>query len=340
MVLDPLLTMVNTKLDTHKDAEVRRALEPIVRLAQETGASLIGLIHVNKANEGDLSNRVMGSKALVAVPRAVLFCAKYQRIEENTDWGEDEGMPQFASPSGHHEFIFGQVKNNLAATITSSVKYHMETEIVGHDDKRNKDIRTSRLVTGEVLGRSIEDIVMEQEKRRAATKTQGGRGAAWLVGYLRGKGEVTRDAVFAAAKDAGISKKAVYAGKDELGDRLIVRRLPVVPSRTTWELREEGEAGGATAKDASPEPLPHKTADGRFIAYLSDGGNQTHYECATCGTHYNAGDGKTYYTTDGNGKYATHCPGCVRGEGGPKHPDVVWSWSISEEEWDLLGRRG
>jgi len=73
IVLDPLLTMINTKLDTHKDAEVRRALEPIVRLAQESGASLLGLIHVNKSNEGDLFIRVMGSKALVAVPRGVLF---------------------------------------------------------------------------------------------------------------------------------------------------------------------------------------------------------------------------------------------------------------------------
>jgi NAD-dependent SIR2 family protein deacetylase len=80
-----------------------------------------------------------------------------------------------------------------------------------------------------------------------------------------------------------------------------------------------------TSGSADPEPLSHQAADGRFIAYLSEGGGrQTHFECATCLTHYDAADGKTYYTTDGNGKYAVHCPGCVRGEGGPKHPDVVW----------------
>ena len=33
-------------------------------------------------------------------------------------------------------------------------------------------------------------------------------------------------------------------------------------------------------------------------------------------------------------------PGCVRGEDGLKHPDLVWSFDIPEEEWDLLGRRG
>ena len=36
VILDPLLTFVNAKLDTHKDAETRRALEPVVRMAHDT----------------------------------------------------------------------------------------------------------------------------------------------------------------------------------------------------------------------------------------------------------------------------------------------------------------
>jgi AAA domain len=42
IILDPLLTMVNAKLDTHKDAEVRIALEPVVAMAHAARASLIG----------------------------------------------------------------------------------------------------------------------------------------------------------------------------------------------------------------------------------------------------------------------------------------------------------
>jgi hypothetical protein len=73
IILDPLLSVVNAKLDTHKDAEVRRGLEPIVQIAHDTRSSLIGLIHVNKSNEGDLMNRLMGSRALGALRAG--FCS-------------------------------------------------------------------------------------------------------------------------------------------------------------------------------------------------------------------------------------------------------------------------
>jgi hypothetical protein len=36
----------------------------------------------------------------------------------------------------------------------------------------------------------VEDIVLEQEKARKGVRTQGTKAAAWLVGYLKGKGEV------------------------------------------------------------------------------------------------------------------------------------------------------
>jgi hypothetical protein len=81
IILDPSLTMVNAKLDTHKDAEVRIALEPVVAMAHAARASLVGLVHVNKSNEGDLLNRIMASRALTSVPRGFLFCAYYKPIE-------------------------------------------------------------------------------------------------------------------------------------------------------------------------------------------------------------------------------------------------------------------
>ena len=34
ILLDPVMSRIDTKLDTHKDAEVRMALEPLVKLAE------------------------------------------------------------------------------------------------------------------------------------------------------------------------------------------------------------------------------------------------------------------------------------------------------------------
>ena len=59
VILDPLMSRLDGKLDSHKDAEVRRGLEPLKKMADRTGAAIIGLIHVNKSRVcrcGDLAD--------------------------------------------------------------------------------------------------------------------------------------------------------------------------------------------------------------------------------------------------------------------------------------------
>jgi hypothetical protein len=55
-ILDPLLSTLEGRLDTHKDAEVRKALHPLVALADETQMAIIGIIHVNKSQGTDPLN--------------------------------------------------------------------------------------------------------------------------------------------------------------------------------------------------------------------------------------------------------------------------------------------
>ncbi len=71
VILDPLLSRIGTKLDSHKDAEVRQALEPLVRVADRTGAAILGIIHFRKT-DGSVVDRIMASTAFVAVARLVL----------------------------------------------------------------------------------------------------------------------------------------------------------------------------------------------------------------------------------------------------------------------------
>jgi AAA domain len=72
VLLDTQLSTLDIKLDSHKDAEVRLALEPLSRLAQDSQVSRLGLIHENKSNAADLLGRIIGSRAFTAVVRAVL----------------------------------------------------------------------------------------------------------------------------------------------------------------------------------------------------------------------------------------------------------------------------
>lgn len=84
VVLDPIMSVINGKLDTHKDREVRQALDPLTSFAAAAGIGVLGLIHVNKSGGNDPLNSVMGSRAFSAVARSVLFCIKVESDEEDS----------------------------------------------------------------------------------------------------------------------------------------------------------------------------------------------------------------------------------------------------------------
>lgn len=114
ILLDPLMSRVDKKLDTHKDSEVRKALEPLVKMAELAGAAVLGLIHVNKGGSTDPLNSIMASAAFTAVARAVLYVV----IDS-----EDEDLR-----------IMGQVKNNLGQRGLPELTYCITPKEVGQDD--------------------------------------------------------------------------------------------------------------------------------------------------------------------------------------------------------------
>ena len=63
--------------DSHKNSEVRRALEPLLLLAEEHNFAIIGITHVTKHSKGkNPVDRVAGSLAFGAVARVVLIASK------------------------------------------------------------------------------------------------------------------------------------------------------------------------------------------------------------------------------------------------------------------------
>jgi hypothetical protein len=76
ILLDPIISRLGKKLDTHVDAEVRQALEPLRAFAETLRLSVLGIIHPNKSQTGipiDPLNAIMGSRAFSAVSRSTLF---------------------------------------------------------------------------------------------------------------------------------------------------------------------------------------------------------------------------------------------------------------------------
>lgn len=68
VVLDPISAMLG-RVDSHRDADVRRVMGPLAKLAEQCRVAIVGIAHLNKATEGSAMNRSMGSIAFVAAAR-------------------------------------------------------------------------------------------------------------------------------------------------------------------------------------------------------------------------------------------------------------------------------
>lgn len=163
ILLDPLMSRLDAKLDSHKDAEVRLALEPLVKLANATATSVLGLIHVNKSQSTDPLTLLMGSRAFAAVARAVLFV--------------------ITDPDDETNRMLGQPKNNLGRTDLPTLTFRIDSHFVADTDEG--PVFTGRINWLGETDRSIREILQstgEAPEERNAVK----EAAAWLIDYLTG----------------------------------------------------------------------------------------------------------------------------------------------------------
>lgn len=155
MIIDPLMSIISGKVDTHKQADVQRALEPLVSMCDRLGMSILALIHVNKTNSSDPLTNIMGSKAFATLPRSILYCIE-----------EDE------------EFLFCHVKCNVGPKMPSihyrieSVRFDLPPDEV--EDGDEPYIESSRVRWGEVDSRTAADVLQAavESNRLGSANTQ------------------------------------------------------------------------------------------------------------------------------------------------------------------------
>jgi len=197
MILDPLLSRLDVGLDTHKDSDVRRALEPLVDMAQSCECSVLGIIHVNKHSGTDALSRVMGSRAFTAVSRSVLYV-----IED---------------PDDEKVRIIGRPKSNIGGDAPSQ-SFTIVSEVVGYDDAKQKEITTGRIEWGEHNDESINGILKRSESKGEHGPKPEAREAAqnWLFDHLTDR--PCMSAVYLAdAKADGISESTLKRAAKAIG---------------------------------------------------------------------------------------------------------------------------
>ncbi|MGI8699615.1 MAG: AAA family ATPase [Nocardioidaceae bacterium] len=240
ILLDPLMSRLDAKLDTHKDAQVRQALEPLVRVADASGAAILGLIHVNKSASTDALTTLMASRAFAAVARAVLFV--------------------MVDPDDETTRLLGQPKNNLGRTDLPTLTFRIESAHVTDTDEG--PVWTGRVHWLGETSRSIQEALSsasEPSDARSATK----EAAEWLVDHLTSQGGTDDSATIKAeGRKAGHSEDCLKrARRDHV--RATVESVGF-PRRTFWTLPGYGHTPsgpvGASTGESSPTALTTLTA--------------------------------------------------------------------------------
>jgi hypothetical protein len=123
VIIDPLNHFISN-VDTKSDAQMRNGVySPLFQVAQETGAAILPVAHLNKDQTMSAKKRINGSIANLGAPRSIFIA------------GEDPDDEE----SGR--IIFSQVKNNdapkqdsLAYTLESVYLYDENGDLVKHKD--------------------------------------------------------------------------------------------------------------------------------------------------------------------------------------------------------------
>lgn len=188
MVIDPLMAVVDGKVNTNNQQQVQHALEPIVAVCGRTMMSLLALIHVNKSSSTDALNSIMASKAFTSLPRSVLYCIADP---------EDEGNFLFT----HEKCNVGKRAPSLTYRITS-VRFDLAPADI--DDGDEAFIESSRVIWGAEDDRTAADVLAEGTPTRAKGELRTG-----LLEYVDAQGGAVKVAdLYSRFADGETVKKA------------------------------------------------------------------------------------------------------------------------------------
>lgn len=194
LVLDPIVSAIHG--DSHKNAEVRRGLQPVVELAAAIDAAVIGITHLSKGTSGqDPIDRITGSLAFGAVTRVAFLVAREGGDEEGqsrrvitrakSNIGEDGG--------GFFYDIVATVVPDHPGVVTSKVHW------LGAAEGSARDI----------IGTA--EASHDQEARSALDEA-----CEFLVDVLTEKPLSAKD-VMSRAVEAGIAKRTIERAKKAAG---------------------------------------------------------------------------------------------------------------------------
>jgi len=226
VVVDPVMAFLGGEVNAHRDQDVRRALAPLARIAERTGAAIVVLRHLNKSLGSSAIYRGGGSIGIVGAARSALLVAK--------------------DPDDEERRVLAPVKSNLCATPGS-----LAFRVVGAENG------AAAIDWQGISGHSATALLAtpaDGPERNSADEARD-----FLRDFLRGGARTAKEAN-RAARGAGISKHRLERARQSLGIR--PQRQGFGPgAQYLWELPSDHAPHHVPHAPQSPESAEHAEHD-------------------------------------------------------------------------------
>jgi hypothetical protein len=227
IVLDPIVSAVSG--DSHRNAEVRRGLQPVVDMARQLRAALLGVTHFSKGTSGrDPVERITGSLAFAALARLVMVTAKQEAEGEREE-----------------RRLLLRAKSNIGEDGGGFIYDLRQGELQGFPGVSASSVRWGEAIHG--TARVLLAEVEHQDDDHA-------RDAADFLRDLLAYGAVAAKDVYREAENAGYSRDAMKRAKTRTG---VLTTKTAMNGGWVWRLPSvEGSLNPAEGCEGSAQTYP------------------------------------------------------------------------------------
>ncbi|MDP3269795.1 MAG: AAA family ATPase [Legionella sp.] len=194
LIINPIVSAISG--DSHKNAEVRRSLQPLIDLTASMRCALLGITHFSKGTSGrDPVERLTGSLAFGTLARIVLVVSKQQKQGDDC----------------HTTRIFLRAKSNIGPD-DGGFEYALQQEEL----KDNPGIITSSIVWSRSIEGSAHELLTRAEKIYSSIRQGAKEEAMCFLSELLINGPLSATDIEEQYISAGYSEATIRRAKSAL----------------------------------------------------------------------------------------------------------------------------
>lgn len=165
VIIDPLMAFLSGNTNSHRDQDIRRVLARMAALAEETGAAILVIRHLNKSAGGPALYRGGGSIGIIGAARSGLLVARDPEQEQD---GERRVLASTKSNLGPKpeslSFHLEQAENDASRVVWDGASSHDASALLAQvDDSERGALEEAKEVLESIL--EAEPVSVKEAKR-------------------------------------------------------------------------------------------------------------------------------------------------------------------------------